>query len=106
MALVMYRDLSFECATAIKGGNYVHLLAENGTMIAAFDGVTDFSYFSISGGNWTDPTPENQCFLAVLRDDGTIGKAGHRCSDLPSAKETWTFTLKDGTIVEKKVMLE
>lgn len=82
MVTVMYRDLSFECATAIKGENYVHLLDENGTMIAAFDGVTNFNYFSISGGSWTNPTPENECFLAVIKDDGTVGKGGHRCCDV------------------------
>lgn len=105
MATVMYRDISFECTKAIKGENYIHLLDEDGTMIAAFDGVSEFSNFSISDGEWVDPTATSECFLAVIREDGSIGKGTHKCCDLPSVEETWTFTLKDGATVEKKVML-
>lgn len=105
MATVMYRDISFECARAIKGENYIHLLDEDGTMIAAFDGVSEFSSFSISGGDWVPPTPDGECFLAVLRDDGTIGKGSHKCCDLPSTEETWTFELKDGSTITKQVKL-
>ena len=105
MATVMYRDISFECETAIKGENYIHLLDAEGTMIAAFDGVSEFSAFSITDGDWVDPTPESECFLAVIKDDGSIGKGTHKCCDLPSTEETWTFTLKDGSTVTKQVML-
>ena len=87
MATVTYRDLSFECATALMGDTYVHLLDENGDMIVAFDGVTEFSLFGITGGEWSVPTPENDCYLAVLKDDGTIGKGGHKCCDIPTKLE-------------------
>lgn len=98
MATVKYFDLSFDCATAIKGENYVHLLDDEGAMIVAFDGVTDFSSFSITGGSWTTPTPEHECYVAVLKDDGTIGKGGHRCCDLISAEvcEQAPTTLVEG----------
>ena len=82
--VVKYLDNSIECATALKGENYVHLLDADGRMIAAFDEVSDFSGFSIAGGSWTTPTANHNCYLAVVKDDGTIGKGGHRCSDVLS----------------------
>lgn len=84
MATVTYCGLSFECTTAIKGEDYIHLLDADGVMIVAFDGVSDMSAFAISGGTWQNATPENQCYLAVVKDDGTIGKGSHRCSDIPT----------------------
>lgn len=82
MAVVKYLDNSIECAKALKGDDYVHLLDSNGNMIAAFDGISDFSGFSISGGSWATPTADHYCYLAVMKDDGTIGKGGHKCSDV------------------------
>ena len=82
MATVKYGDLSFWCETAIKGEDYVHLLDSEGNMIVAFDGVQYLSDFTITNGSWTEPTPEHECYVAVMKDDGTIGKGGHKCSDL------------------------
>ncbi len=82
MAVVTHFDKEYSCTTAIKGGDYVHLLNEDGEMIVAFDGVTDFSSFSITSGSWTTPTPENECYVAVVKDDGTMGKGGHKSSDI------------------------
>ena len=106
MATVTYRDLTFECAKAYKGGDYIHLVDDSGTMIAAFDGINDFSDFSITDGSWDIPPNDHYCFIAVMREDGTIGKGGHLCSQIPTASETWTFTLKDGTTVTKKVVVK
>lgn len=86
MATVKYGDLSFECATAIKGDNYIHLLDEAGAMIVAFDGVGNISEFTITGGTWKNATPAHECFVTVMRDDGTIAKGGHRCCDLIAAE--------------------
>ena len=86
MATVKYYDLTFECATAIRGNDYVHLLDAEGTMIVAFDGVSNISAFSISNGTWQEATPERDCNIAVIKDDGTIGKGGHRCCDLIAAE--------------------
>lgn len=82
MATVSYQDITIECATALKGIDFVHLLDESGTMIAAFDGVSDFSGFSITGGSWVTPADPHECYVAVLREDGSIAAGGHRCCDL------------------------
>lgn len=82
MATVTYLDESYSCATALKGSDYVHLLDSNGEMIAAFDGVKDFSGFSITEGDWTSPTDDHNCYVAVVKDDGSMGKGGHKCSDI------------------------
>lgn len=84
MATVTYCGMSFTCATAIKGDDYVHLLDSAGEMIVAFDGVTDFANFAITDGAWKTPTADHDCYIAVIKDDGTLGKGGHRCSDIPT----------------------
>ena len=82
MATVTYINENYECSVALKGANYIHLLDEGGYLIAAFDGITDFSGFMISGDSWTTPASDDDCHIAVIREDGTIGKGSHRCSDV------------------------
>lgn len=98
MATVTYYDISFECTTALKGENYVHLLDDERAMIAAFDGVTDFTNFAITDGEWTTPTADHDCYVAVLKDDGTIGRGGHKCCELIAAEvcESAPETLEEG----------
>lgn len=106
MAVVKYLDNSIECAKALKGDDYVHLLDADGNMIAAFDGVSDFSGFSITGGSWASPTANHDCYLAVMKDDGTIGKGGHKCSDvLPKSGGTMTGNLNISTAYKPAVNL-
>lgn len=82
MPTLNYQDIYIDCAVAIKGNDYIHLLDETGTMVARFDGITDFSGFTLENGSYTDPTDDHDCYIAVIRDDGTIGKGGHKCSDI------------------------
>ena len=84
MATVTHLGVEYPCSTAVKGDDYVHLLNKDGVLVTAFDGVSDFSDFSITDGDWTTPTPENECYLAVVKDDGTMGKGNHRCCDIPT----------------------
>ena len=93
MITVTYCNKSYECATALRGANYIHLLDENGVMIAAFDGITNFVGFTISGGSWTVPASEGDCPVAVIREDGSIGKGTHKCSDIANLGVTYTVTL-------------
>lgn len=83
MAVVTHLGVEYPCSKALKGEDYVRLLGADGAMIVAFNGVTDFTAFSITGGTWSTPTADNNCYLAVVKDDGTIGKGDHRCSDIP-----------------------
>lgn len=86
MITVTYLGESYECTTAIKGSNYIHLLDSSGCMIASFDGISDFRGFSISGGSWCVPKSEGECKVAVIREDGTIAEGGHVCKDLLEGK--------------------
>ena len=105
MATVSYLNESYSCSVAFKGASYIHLLDESGGMIASFDGITDFSGFSISGGSWTTPAPDDDCYLAVIREDGTIGKGGHKCSDVGSVGADPVFdTVTANTITANKVI--
>lgn len=83
MPTLKYLDGTYECAVAIKGGDYIHLLDESGVMIVAFDEIKDFSKFTLTNGSYTSPTSDHDCYLAVIRDDGTLGRGGHKCSDIP-----------------------
>ena len=84
MPTLIYKNDSFECTTAIKGDDYIHLLDADGIMTSAFDGITDFSDFTLENGSYTSPTVDHNCYVAVVRDDGTIGKGGHTCADIGS----------------------
>ena len=88
MPTLKYLDGSFTCATAIKGNDYIHLLDENGVMVAAFDKISDFGGFTLEGGSYASPTADHNCYLAVIRDDGTIGRGGHRCCDVAPIDHT------------------
>ena len=81
MATVTYNNESFTCTTALKGTDYIHLLDAKGAMMVAFDGITDFSGYSITGGSWTTPTPPDECYFAVVEDDGSVTKSSYRRSD-------------------------
>ncbi len=85
MPTVTYNNESFTCTTALKGEDYIHLLDASGNMITAFDGVVDFSGFSISDGDWTSPTDVDLCSIAVIEDDGTIGRSSFKPSDIAKA---------------------
>lgn len=82
MPTLNYQDIYIDCDKAIKGEDYIHLLDETGMLIARFDGIVDFSGFTLENGSYTDPTDDHDCYIAVIRDDGTIGKGGHKCSDI------------------------
>ena len=87
MPILKYLGDSYDCATAIKGPDYIHLLDKNGVMVAAFDNITNFSGFTIENGGYTSPTADNNCYLTVTRDDGSFGKGDHKCSDISAALE-------------------
>lgn len=93
MPTLVYKEKSFDCAKAIKGSDYIHLLNADGVMIAAFDNIADFSGFELTGGSYSSPTADHSCFVAVVRDDGTIGKGGHRCSGIVSKSTKTTATI-------------
>lgn len=96
MPTLKYLDGTYECATAIKGSDYIHLLDESGVMIVAFDEIKDFSKFTLTNGSYTSPTSDHDCFLAVIRDDGTLGRGGHKCSDIPmTAADVGAFPIVD-----------
>ena len=81
MPTVTYNNESFTCTIALKGSDYIHLLDASGHMIVAFDGVVNFSGFSITDGDWTSPTAVDLCSVAVIEDDGTIGESSFAPND-------------------------
>lgn len=98
MASLTYLGDSYECSKAIKGADYIHLLDEHGNMVASFDGISDFSGFALSGCDYTVPTTDDNCFVAVVREDGTIGKGSHRCSDIGNGGNAGSNAPHDGGV--------
>ena len=94
MPNVTYGGTTYPCAKALKGADYIHLLDSNGTLISAFDGITDVSGLSIDT-DWTIPTPNNDCYLAVIGDDGIIRKGSHKCCDIPSFEDADELGIDD-----------
>ena len=85
MPTVTYNNEIYTCTTAIKGPDYIHLLDANGKMTHAFDIVTNFTTYSITDGDWTAPTEEDNCQLAVVGDDGVIRSGSKRVIDIPTS---------------------
>ena len=54
-----------ECDKAIKGENFIELYMD-GAKIASFQGISDFSGYSIEGGEWEIPLPSQQERLEAL----------------------------------------
>lgn len=106
MATVTFNNESFTCTTALKGTDYIHLLDSKGAMMVAFDGITDFSGYSITGGSWTTPTPPDECYFAVVEDDGSVTKSSYRRSDFVTEIANGAVTgakLADGAVTTTKV---
>ena len=93
MPTLTYLGDSYDCATAIKGDDYIHLLDENCRMIAAFDGITDFSGFTLENGSYVAPKDHSQCEVAVIREDGTIMGGGHLCGSMVVKSQVINATL-------------
>lgn len=87
MITVTFNGESYECAVALKGADFIHLLDANDEKVAFFDGVSNFSGFSISGGSWTTPTTPDECYLVTMGEDGILRKGGHKCSDIGNKQD-------------------
>ena len=62
---LIVRNEKFICTKAVKGADYIQLF--NGeSKSALFAGISDFSGYSIEGGEWSAPTPTEG---EVLRAD-------------------------------------
>jgi hypothetical protein len=56
----------YDCARAVKGSDYIRLYDAAGTLIASFDGIADFSGYTIEGGTWEAPLPTEKERLDAL----------------------------------------
>lgn len=74
MAVITYDGKQYQCSTAYKGEDFVHLVDADGNLIASFDGVCNFDAFSITGGTWVTPQETEKCAFAVFREDGSLTK--------------------------------
>lgn len=52
MAIVVFNGKSYECSRAVKGVNYIKLYDDNNKPIIAFQGISDFSAFTLQEGTW------------------------------------------------------
>ena len=94
MPIVTYNiNEEYSCAKAIKGPDYIHLLDEFNILIVAFDGIVDFSLFSIADGEWCIPVSDDDCFVAVVREDGTVATGSHRCRDIGTSTKSCSVVL-------------
>lgn len=88
MITVTYKDDTYECATALRGDNYIHLLDESNALIVIFEGIVDFSCFSIENGDWTYASDPDECLVAVIHTDGKVTAGSHKCKDITPTKTT------------------
>lgn len=79
---VTYNGNTFACATAYKGSDYVKLVDSTGAVVASFQGVKDFSAFTLSGGSWTSVPGVDDCTLATVSPDGSIRASSLKVCDI------------------------
>lgn len=98
MLTVTFCGNTYICATALKGPDYVHLVDDAGIMIAAFEGVSDFSGFAIAGGSWTTPKSTDECPVVLMREDGSTCACDTKMGQLLTASKPFTgnVILTDG----------
>lgn len=87
MITVSFKGVNYECEKALKGEDYVRLIGSNGAIIAAFEGVNNFTGFTISGGEWSTPTEEDDCPLAVVGEDGKVRKSPLKACDILTTED-------------------
>jgi len=64
MILIAHGE-QFECTKAVKGEDYIIL--DDG-MNASFYGIRDFSGFSLSGGEWSEPEPDYKAYYDAMTE--------------------------------------
>lgn len=82
MATVSFNGDSYSCDKAIKGSDYIHLLDASGMLVASFEGIVDFSAFTISDGAWTDAVAADECNLVTIGEDGMLHRGTYKGSDI------------------------
>lgn len=98
MITVRFNNVNYECEKALKGDNYVRLFDSNGATVAAFEGVNDFTDFTISGGEWSEPLPTDDCPVAVVREGGAVCKSPHESKVLESIGAI--FDMSSGAVIK------
>lgn len=76
------------CDKAIRGDNYVHLLDAANNMFVAFENVTNFNAFTLTGGEWTYASNTDDCNIAVVGEDGVVRQSSKKCCDVATYEET------------------
>lgn len=99
---VTYNGKTYSCATALKGPDYVHLIQSSGKLFVAFDGVTDFSGFTLTGGSWTNVSSTDKP-LAAIGSDGKLLQSSYSERSVGSAVPTVVeFRQADSWLVLEK----
>ena len=63
---VIANETEHQCARAIKGTDYIRLYDVAGMLIASFDGILNFSGYTIEDGIWETPQPSRDERLDAL----------------------------------------
>lgn len=93
--VITYDGQQYTCEKAIKGSNYIHLLDANNNLIAAFDGIVDFSAFTLTSGAWLLAPSSETSPIATIGDDGKLSKGSFSCRDVGRAPNIVTFCIED-----------
>lgn len=82
MATISFNGVSYTCAKAIKGADYIHLLDDNNELVVSFEGIANFDAFVVSDGTWTEAAAADECNLVTMGEDGMLHRCAHKCSDI------------------------
>lgn len=75
--VVSFSNQKYECVRAEKHGKQVVLYNAKNTVIATISNITDFSLFTLEGGEWSlPPTDPRDLAIAQLMRDVADMKGG------------------------------
>lgn len=77
MITISISGQDYECATAVKGSNFIVLYDENDIITASFFNIADFSQFEISGGDWTPYVKNTIIIRSATLSAGLIQLSGY-----------------------------
>lgn len=72
MPTITYLNETFSCSNACKGPDFIELLDANGKVTHLFEGISDFSLFTIAGGAWETPRGVEEARAEASLVDGNI----------------------------------
>lgn len=66
--ILKFNNDEYDCVKAIKGKDYITAFNNEGAVVS-FSGISDFSGFTLTGGEFSEPEPTKEELLEIQMTD-------------------------------------